>query len=101
MPVGYSRTKSDMDARIGQMAIAFRQIMTEVDRFVELGEALSDAQLNAMGYEGDSSTEGSDVWLLRGVIADMQKLVAIGRGKATQAEPYNFTRRPRMVMGVQ
>lgn len=101
MAVGYSRTKADMDARIGSMALAFRGIMTDVDRLVELGAALDDAALNAMGYSGDTATADSDVWVLRGVIEDMARLVSVARGKDTVTPAYDFTRKPRMVMGVQ
>lgn len=101
MAVGYSRTKADMDARIGSMALTFRSIMTDVDRLQELGNALDDAALQAMGYGGDTATQGTDIWILRGVIEDMVRLVSVARGHEVVDPAYDFTRKPRMVMGVQ
>ena len=96
MAVGLSRTKADVDQRIGQIMLAFRAVMTDVDRFGQLIDALDDDALTAMGY-----TAEQDRALLRGVIDDMRRLVAVARGQQVQPDAYDFTARPRLVMGVQ
>lgn len=95
MAVGYSRTKPDLDARIGSMVLALRAQMTDVDRLAELVEALGAAGLQAMGY----TTE--DVALLQQVVTDMVDLVAVARGEATVPEARDFTAASKQVMGVQ
>jgi hypothetical protein len=94
MAVGFSRTKEDLDQRIGAIVLQLRSIMTDIDRMAELAAAVGPAGLAEMGYDQQ------DIALLSTVLNDMTGLVAIARGERTQAEAHDFTQAARLVMGV-
>jgi hypothetical protein len=95
--VGYPQTKSEVDSRAGQVALAVRATLSQdVKNFKAWLDTVSDAALQAAPY-GYSATEASQ---LRSAYTDLDKLRTIYEGTATQATAYDFRTFAKLLTGV-
>lgn len=84
MSVGYNIGKGDLDAALGALAIATRDMLTRGNQVQACLAGLTDTQLANLGY----ST--ADVTLIRSTQTDINTLLQVIQGQAAQATAHNF-----------
>jgi hypothetical protein len=83
--VGFGQTKTDVDARAGQVSLTLRNTFADVVRFKAWLDAQSDAQLTALGYNA------ADLTSLRASYTDLYNLRQVAYGvQATGASNFFF-----------
>lgn len=95
MSVGYTVTKSDLDARAGGLAVAVRSEFEQIANLKIWLDAQADLVLTGMGY-----TVG-EVSILRSAVADLAKLGDVYRGTQTQTPVYDFRTFAKQLTGTQ
>lgn len=94
MSVGLPVGKADIDNRIGRLALQLRDLVLQVPLLKERLDAMTDADLTAIGYNT------ADVTLLRASIADLFLIQQIALGQATLATAYDFRTNTAQTMGI-
>lgn len=94
MSVGFSTTKNDIDSRAGGLAVDVRNKLAEVQNFKLRLDAVSDAELSALGYTG------TDIARLRSAFVDLDRLAQIYLGLAAQTPAYDFRAFAKFLTGV-
>lgn len=84
MAVGIYSTKSDVDARAGQMAQQVRDALAAITSFKLWLDAKTDPDLTALGYAA------GDIATLRSAITDLDKVNQVYLGLAAQTPAYDF-----------
>jgi hypothetical protein len=95
MSVGLPVGKSDIDNRIGRLALQLRELIYQVPMLKERLDAMTDTELTALGY----ST--ADVTLLRASMVDLALIQQIALGQATLATAYDFRTNTVQTMGIE
>jgi hypothetical protein len=84
MSVGLAQSKSEVDARAGDIARRFQQTFRDVGTLKSYLDRTADADLVALGYTDP------EVATLRSAADDMWTLTTIFTGSATQTAAYDF-----------
>jgi len=94
MAVGYPALKTDVDARVGQLATTLRDTFAKVQIFKAWLDAEPDAYFTGLGYNA------GDITLLRATMTDLDKLRQVATAQATQAAANDFFFNAKQVVGV-
>lgn len=94
MSVGFPVAKLDIDAAVGQISLQLRDSISRVPGLKARIDAMSDADLSALGYTAD------DITLLKAVLADLSALQQLAFGQSTLPTAYDFRTYVSKVTGV-
>lgn len=90
MSVGFPADKGAIDARSGSLATQIRDLFTQISQFQSFLGTQTDAQLAALGYSGNTTTAGTDIYTLRSAFTQLNQLRAVATGGATLPAVNNF-----------
>lgn len=94
MSVGLPSDKNSIDSRAGSLAIALRDIFTQISRFEAWLAAQTDQSLINLGY---TSTE---VAQLKSAFTDLDQLRQVYEGTATRSPAYDYRTFAGLLVGV-
>jgi hypothetical protein len=95
MALGFPVTQTDMNQRVGQLAVAVRDVLTiDVPKVKATVDSLNDAALTALGYTA------ADITLLRAVVVDLDNLRLTATGQRAQSPASNFLFNSAKVTGL-
>lgn len=94
MTVGFPVAKLDIDSTVGQICLQLRDSISRVPVIQGRINAMSDADLQALGYSVD------DITLLKAVITDLVALQQIAFGQGVLPNAYDFRTNVSKVTGI-
>jgi hypothetical protein len=94
MSVGLAASKTEVDARAGDICRAFQKSFTDVLTMKGYLDRTADADLVALGYTETEVTDLKTAW------NDLYQLTTIWTGTAAQATPYDFRQFVQRIWGV-
>ena len=93
MSVGFPQDKANVDARLGQVALAVRVALADVKALQTYMAATPDATLLAMGYVQ------AEVNTMKSALTDLNKLATVYEGTDTQTPAYDFRTFAKLLVG--
>jgi hypothetical protein len=95
MALGFPVTQTDMNSRVGQLAVAVRDVLTiDVPKVKATVDGMNDAALTALGYTA------AEITLLRAVVVDLDNLRKVATGAQAQPAASNFLFNSAKVTGL-
>ena len=94
MSVGFTKTKADIDARAGSVALDIRGVFDRIQTLKTTLDTLTDPQLVALGYVQ------AEVDTLRSAMGDLDQLRTIYQGTANLASAKDFRTFAKLLTGV-